>query len=654
MRARLAGCDLRRWSKEPGLIALPLLCIAVFSALVYLRAGGHLQNLTLALYDMFLGLRPAAAHPDPRITLVRVTESDIRELGEWPLSDRTLARILDALGASQPAVVGLDIYRDRPVPPGSDALQARLQRRSDVVMINKFGADGSLAVAAPAVMEAAGRAGFSDVTLDPDGVVRRGLLYLDAEQVTASSFALKLALGYLDRKGIVPQPGESDPTHIRLGKATLPPLEEGDGPYTRIDASGYQLLLDYRGGESPFRLLSLAEVLDGRAPANAFRNRIVIVGVAAESVKDSFFTPFSGGMHPSPGVPGIVIHAQTASQLLRSALDGDRPLRTLDQRAQVGWILVWCVAGTIVALVTRSASRFLMFVPGGLALLLLIGFAAFVSGWWVPAVTPGLGWLASASLGTAYLSGHERKQRKLLMHLFETHVSSHVAGELWLHRDAFLRGGRLVPREMPVTVMFTDIESFTAISEALSPDELLRWLNTYMGAMASIIMEHGGVIDDYYGDAIKANFGVPIARAQKEEIRRDALDALQCARHMERELMAINAHCERGGIPGIRIRVGICTGNVVAGCVGSAQRMKYTTVGDTVNIAARLESFGKDDIRGPATEGNCRVLMAESTWRLVNDVITAEKVGDLPLKGKRETVTVFRVATRPGKGNHES
>ena len=237
--------------------------------------------------------------------------------------------------------------------------------------------------------------------------------------------------------------------------------------------------------------------------------------------------------------------------------------------------------------------------------------------------------------------------------LFSAHVSDEVANEIWNNRSDFIEGNRLIPQAIPATVMFTDIEHFTTVSEALAPDELMDWLNTYMEAMANIIMEHGGVIDDYYGDAIKANFGVPVGHSQISRIREDALDAMHCAVRMNTELATINRVCEVNGMPGLRMRVGVCTGNVVAGCVGSSKRMKYTTVGDTVNIAARLESYDKTQFSDTIDFEYCRILISESTWRLVNNAFTAEAVGKLPLKGKRETVGVYRVTGKTREVSHD-
>jgi adenylate cyclase len=440
---------------------------------------------------------------------------------------------------------------------------------------------------------------------------------------------------------------------MQLGKTTLPPFTANDGPYTSADAAGYQLILDFKGGESPFQTISLTELLERNFPPGIFTNKIVLFGVAAESVKDNFFTPFSSGKGPGLGVPGIVIHAHLANQILRAALDGDKPIGSLNQYAQYGWILLWCIAGTIISLYAHSISRFIVIVSGGLLLLGSTAFIAFTSGLWVPFVAPALGWFASSALITAYQTGQERDKRKLLTQLFSAHVSDKVADEIWNKRSHFIEGNRLIPQEITATVLFTDIEKFTAISEALAPDELMDWLNLYMEAMANVVMEHGGVIDDYYGDAIKANFGVPVGHSRIDRIRENALDAIRCAMHMNTELENVNKLCNEKDMPELRMRIGVCTGNVVAGCIGSSKRMKYTTVGDTVNIAARLESFDKTQFSEADDFTNCRILISESTWKLVNNVFTAKAVGKLPLKGRRETIGVYHVTGKAQEVSHD-
>ena len=158
--------------------------------------------------------------------------------------------------------------------------------------------------------------------------------------------------------------------------------------------------------------------------------------------------------------------------------------------------------------------------------------------------------------------------------------------------------------------------------------------------MAGLVIAHGGVVDDYYGDAIKADFGVPVPRTTPEEIRRDAANAIRCALAMRREMERLNASWRTGNAPIVKMRVGIATGSVVAGCLGSAQRMKYTTIGDVANTAARLESYGKE-IPERFQDPFCQITVAASTVEQLDGGFHLEAVGTPQLKGKSQGVEVF-------------
>jgi adenylate cyclase len=194
--------------------------------------------------------------------------------------------------------------------------------------------------------------------------------------------------------------------------------------------------------------------------------------------------------------------------------------------------------------------------------------------------------------------------------------------------------------------LFTDLVGFTSISEKTDPQALMDWINTYLNSVAKMIMENGGVIDDYFGDGIKANFGVPFPRTTEAEIRQDAINAVDCALAMEQEIVRLNAEMQGQGRPPLKMRVGIFTGTVVAGSLGSAERLKYTTMGDTVNTASRLESFEKDLPDPEFAERPCRILIGEQTLRRLNQQFETRKFGEVILKGKDESVTVHRVVGR--------
>jgi adenylate cyclase len=620
-----------------------IIALLVITTLLLARGSGGLQFLDLATWDMFVSLRTASAVSSERLAVVTVTEDDIAALGSWPLTDAMLNRALSIIDEQGARVIGLDMYRDTPIPPGSDVLNETFSTNDRIFGVKKFASANAPGVRPHPLLEEAGRVGFSDVVVDANGIVRRGLLFLDDRNTVSYSLALQLALIYLAEEGVFPQPGEPDSSHIRLGEVTISPLERNDGPYFKADTAGYQFLLDYSDGKHGFPVVTLSELLNGNFPENFFRGKVIILGVSAESVKDIFFTPYNSGIGLDEGMAGVQVHALITSQLLHAGLDGIRPPHSVPESWELLWGLLWIVAGVGVGLSLVSFYRLFAVMLAGVAVIMATGYFAFTHAMWFSVMSPGLGWLASAGLMTAYLSRYERQQRGLLMNLFARHVSSDVADEIWRNREQYFTGGRLRSQKQNVTTLFSDIEHFTTISEKLDPESLMSWLNDYMEEMATLIMEHKGIVDDYYGDAIKGDFGVPVIRTTMEQERQDAENAVSCALAMRDRLITINERCIERGLPRLRMRVGICTGSVVAGCLGSSMRMKYTTIGDPVNTAARLESLDKQSFDSGHDTTDCRILISDTTHELLGNRFLLTLVGSFDLKGKEEQVQVYSV-----------
>lgn len=630
------------WLRRPAIVGIGI-GLAAFLAIAGLRWLGGLQAMELAVYDQYLNSRTDTGWREDRVAVVLIDDDDIRRLGRWPLADDTLAQVVQLLSSAGPRAIGFDLYRDLPVAPGTERFEQIVAANGRVYFVMKFGGRNTARVSAPPALAGSDRVGFADLLVDPGGFVRRGLLFLDDGTTLGYAFALRLALPYLAAHGIVPAAGEPDPDDMRLGKVTLHPMESNDGPYVRADAAGYQFPLDYKGGASAFRTFSLSDVLDRRIPVDALRERIVLVGVSADSVKDFFLTPLNQSHTYLAGTPGVLIHAHAVSQLLRAGLDGERPLSFVPTWAGYLGMLAWSLVAVATALWVRVLPAFSMLALVETLALLGGSYLAFLAGWWIPVVPLALVGLASAGLSIAYLSSLERSERRYLMDIFSKQVSPDVAAEMWRAREQFLEGGRLQPRLLTATILFTDLRNFTPVAERLSPPELMDWLNLYMDRMAGLVMQHGGVIDDYFGDAIKANFGVPIARDDESAIDEDARHAVRCALAMGVALEQMNRDWEAAGLPHIGMRVGIATGEVVAGCLGSTQRMKFTTLGDIVNTAARLETYGKDDPAVSSPHAVSRVLISEQTARRIGDGFMTVAVGALKLKGKESEVTVYRV-----------
>ena len=351
---------------------------------------------------------------------------------------------------------------------------------------------------------------------------------------------------------------------------------------------------------------------------------------------------------------GAELHAHIVSQIIGSALEGRKHKQSMKEWYEWLWILLWSLIGGLMVLWRRSFLHFFLLSIAGLLALGFITYFIFTLGWWVPLVPPALALLLSASLVTAHMSHQEKVQRATLMQLFSKHVSKNVAETLWQQRDQFMDGGRPRTQKLVATVLFTDLKGFTAISETLSPQALMDWLNNYMEAMAQIVIDHGGVINKYIGDAIMAAFGIPLPRVDEAEIRSDAGNAVSCALTMGKEIKKLNSLWLKQNLPTAKMRIGIFTGPLVAGCIGSSHRMEYTVIGDTVNIASRLEGFNKDSVDPSLTNHTCRILIGEKTLQLLGRQFQTEMVGKVNLQGKDKKTTIYRVTGWVDQSNDNS
>jgi adenylate cyclase len=619
--------------------------IVVALAVIGLHALRVLELTELATYDAFVRARVTAreAAHDPRVLVVTVTERDIQEQGAWPLSDGVLARTIEALVALGPRAIGLDIYRDVPVSPGSAELDQVLRRERRVVVVTKFAEGSSAGVRPPAALKGTAQVGFNDVVVDSGGTVRRALLFVDDGQAVMYSFALRLALLYLEKDGISLGADPADETLVRLGRATIRPLGPNDGPYVGVDAGGYQFLADFRGGREPFARVTLGALLRGEVAPSAVRDRVVLVGVTADSVKDDFYTPLRERLGVKQQVAGVEVHAHFVSQLLRIALEGERPVGSPREWMRWVWITVVAGIGVLVGLQRFGPWRLAMAVAIGLIAICSGGFFALRSGWWWPVVPPALAWIVATGSVVAYQSYRESVERGMLMRLFSQHVSKEVAEAIWQEREHFVHGGRPGPLSLVVTALFTDLAGFTTVSERLTPEALMAWLNEYMDVMAQEISRYGGVIRQYAGDSIVAIFGIPVPRTTEAEISQDAVNAVHCALAMERRLLVLNESWRAAGRPVTGMRIGVVTGPAVQGTLGSTERWEYVVVGDTINTASRLESFDKSVHAPDPLTRPCRILAAASTLGHVNQMFESEWVTEAQLKGKEELVAIYRI-----------
>jgi len=617
---------------------------SVASIVIALRFTGLLQSWEWAALDQFFRWRPVEPI-EKRILIVGITESDIRHVGQWPATDAVLAQLLEKLKHNHPRAIGLDIYRDLPVQPGTQALENVFKSTPNLIGIEKKVADSrSDAVAPPRMLSQLDQVGANDVVPDADGKIRRGLLFLTPKSGSAlPSLGLKLAGIYLEAVGITPTADTNG--FMKLGKAVFVPFEENDGGYVRADAGGYQILLNFKGA-APFERVSMTDVLENRVPPSLVRDRIVLIGPFATSLNDFFYTPYTSGLRQSPErASGVEIQAHLTSTILSAALEGRPLIQTWSEPLEVLWIFLWSGIGATLSWAIRSqSSKNYSILRSALGLMVAAGglisgsYLLFLGSWWIPVVPPLLALIGSTTVIIGYIAQLERQDRVAVMNLFGRYVSPAIAKTIWRNRHQLLEEGRLLGRQMTATVLFADLKGFTSVAEQTDPETLMSWLNDYMSAMARLVRAHGGIVDKFIGDAIMAVFGVPIPRTTQEAIAEDAIAAVRCAQVMASTLEALNQKWQIQGRPTAAMRVGIATGTVVTGSLGSSQRLDYTTIGDSVNVAARLESYDKS-----IGDGICRILINKETYLHLQGRFATHFIGSVQLKGRQQLTEIYQV-----------
>jgi adenylate cyclase len=367
--------------------------IAVTGAVLALQGSGALQLLEATILDQWFRWRPLEKGSSP-VVIVTIDEPDISRLGSWPMSDATLAKVIQNLKQQQPRVIGLDIYRNLPVEPGYQELLKLFATTPNLIGIQKVIGDGNgPVVPSPPILPDKNQVAASDLVLDPDGKVRRNLLSIRSEGKVYSTLGAKLALAYLEAENI--QLERSQDGSFELGKAKLTPLQENEGGYVRADSGGYQILANFHRLEQKMPTISLTDVLANKIPANLMRGRIVLIGSVAESTRDRFLTPYS--TNSKTVWSGVQIHADLASQLVSSALDGRQILQGIPESLNWVWVFLWSSIGTALAWRMRSRSSVLLALPVAGVSLVGSAYLLFLVGWWVTAAAPFLA-LASAAV----------------------------------------------------------------------------------------------------------------------------------------------------------------------------------------------------------------------------------------------------------------
>lgn len=466
----------------------------------------------------------------------------------------------------------------------------------------------SAALPLPAIAEGTLATATINVTVDDDGSVRRVPLVWDY----GGRYYMPLGLGMARR--LLPPGAElsyaTGDTSVRFGDRAL-----------TVDARA-RAHLNYLRGFPSFPHISAADVLDGTVAPDALRDKLVFVG-RTEEIEDRYPTPLD------PLRPGVDIHATLAHNILHGEL-----LHRGSAWSAIAAILI--LGGLIAALQLRAIRRHSNWIVGGGALLITAGYLvaaqlAFSRGLVLldvvaPVASGVLVTLASLTAGLA-TEGRERAQ---LRAAFSQYVSDQVVERIATNPDLARLGGER--REL--SVLFSDIRGFSRLSEGLEPEVLSQVLNEYLTPMTEQVMRDGGMLDKYIGDAVMAVYGAPLEQPDH------AARACRTALAMQRMMADINARFRARGWPEIAIGIGVNSGAMAVGNMGSAARFDYTVIGDAVNLSARLEALTKDY--------TTRILVGERTVELVGDAFVFRELDLVRVTGRGATARVFELVGTPG------
>jgi CHASE2 domain-containing sensor protein/two-component sensor histidine kinase len=390
--------------------------IFVIGIVILVRLTGILQTLELASLDRFLHWRNAEPIDD-RILIVGINEADIRQIGTYPIPDRELAVLIKELETYHPSVIGLDIYRDLPVEPGSKELVQVFQQYQNIIGVEKILSEASETVA-PTHSLPTERVGFADQTLDPNGNLRRSLLSTSNPQGEFKlSLPILLAEKYLKTHGYSLENVPDDEWAMRFNSTELTRLQPNSGGYVQADTGGNQILFNFRSGQQPFRTVSWQQIKDRTVNPNWIRDRLVLIGITSTSVKDVINAP--GIKTENAGlVYGVEINAHAVSQIISAVLD-QRPLLT--NLSATGEYSLIMVAGLFGLSLTRIfQSPWTIVISLGVAIAILIGVCYLclaIAGLWLPVVPAFL--VLSINGASLAASNFYRYQQNLKLQLQE-------------------------------------------------------------------------------------------------------------------------------------------------------------------------------------------------------------------------------------------
>jgi adenylate cyclase len=633
---------------------------------------GFIDQLDNIVYDYRLKMTMPGG-VDDSIVILDIDEKSLAEVGRWPWSRNVMARLMDRLfDEYQVALVAFDvIWAERDPSSGVNTLDAlsrkelrdspgfrsafeKLRGRLDydarfaasmkgraVVLGYVFSSEANAlranAIPPPALgkdgfggreirilswkgytgnlpiyLASAAGAGHINPVIDDDGVVRRVpmLVELDGEYYESLSLAVVRTLFGLQDNGRMPpiEPGFPQGGELEWLKV---------GPLTIPVDDKVSALVPFRGPRFSFPYVSLADVLAGRVKPEQLRGRIALVGTSAQGLQDLRATPV-GNVYP-----GVEVHANLIAGIIGDTL-----------KRKPGYILgaelvLLLIGGVTLSLLipTLTAPWATLAALLGAAAITGIDFAIWVKEATVLPLAASL--LMTALIYTVNMSyGYfvVSRSKRLVAALFGEYIPPELVDQMADDPEKY-RKYNMQPKAAELTILFSDVRGFTGISEALEPEQLREYINEYLTEMSRIIRSRfRGTLDKYIGDAIMAFWGAPVEDPQ--HARNGVLAALE----MQRECKVLNEKFLARGWPALGIGVGLNSGHVRVGDMGSQVRRAYTAMGDPVNVASRLEARTKHYGVG--------ILVGEATRNLVSDIVFRE-VDRIKVKGKDEAISVY-------------
>jgi adenylate cyclase len=653
-----------------------LLGVGAAGLVLLIGALGGFNTAELKAYDWRVRRTAKPANASRDIVLVEINDTSIRDLatlaGRWPWPRVLLASVIDFIARGRPKAIAVDLTITEPdlregFPFGGDkwsgaesdaALVDSIRKAGTVVMLAEANYQGSLEAEqknAPAawkpapyrlgpviearrlivppfqaITDAAASLGHNFIALDEDGPARRIVPFVRHGDRYMPS--LGVAAGLVGA-GVRPEEVVLDGRAIRIGADRVMPLVPIRVKNVEDAATHEQLtalinyrapVLDFATRRRPYTsfevrhvLLSEEEMAAGQKPTidpAQFKDKIVFVGLTASGLLDVFNTPFGEGV-----MPGIQIHASVADSII-----SNRFIRPAPAGSRVA-----AAVGLAIAVGLMSAA--LPFTIATIGALLAASFwtwaalAAFGRGLWLDMTQPIAAIAIALFAGTAYRYFVEERQKRVVKKLFGRYVSRDVYQQLIANPDLAELGG--ARREM--TVLFSDIRGFTTVTEKGDPEALVAQLNEYFTRMVELVFAHHGTVDKFVGDMVMALFGAPLEDAGHAD------HAVQTAVAMVAELGRLNERWAAEGRAQLDIGVGINSGEMIAGNIGSSSIMSYTVIGDNVNLGSRLESLNK--------EYGTRIIISDATRTRLKQSYDMRPLGDALVKGKTIPVAIFEV-----------